>query len=257
MEHASIGRAGPLDAAHHVAGLHVDDLALAAACAAGIERAWDHFVREYRPSLYRAADAMDPTGGARELADALYADLYGLTSHGGERRSLFRHFHGRSRLTTWLRAVLAQRYVDVIRGRRRFDPLPDEEAARAPRASEAATPDQSRFAALMHVVLAAGLATLVPRDRLRLSMYYVHDLTLAEIGRTFGEHEATVSRHLSRTRRELRASMEQQLRDEHAMNESAIDECFRAVLGDPGSLDLTELVGALPGGKIGSPDRSS
>jgi RNA polymerase sigma-70 factor (ECF subfamily) len=257
VTHASINQPGPLDGADVVGSLHLGDLALAAACAAGIERAWDHFVRDYRPALYRAADAIDPTGGARELADALYADLYGLTSQGGERRSLFRHFHGRSKLTTWLRAVLAQRYVDAVRGRRRFDPLPDEETAGAPRARETATPEASRFSALIRAVLAAGLARLVARDRLRLSMYYVHSLTLVEIGRTFGEHEATVSRHLSRTRRELRASMEQRLRDEHGLDDSAIDECFRAAMADPGSLDLTQLVGAIPGGKIGAPDRSS
>lgn len=257
---ASIAQPGPpgyVDAAHLVGSLHLDDLALAAACAAGIERAWEQFVRDYRPALYRAADAIDPTGGARELADALYADLYGLTSHDGERRSLFRHFHGRSKLTTWLRAVLAQRYVDAVRGRRRFDPLPDEEAAGAPRAREAATPEASRFAALIRAVLGAGLARLVARDRLRLSMYYVHNLTLAEIGRTFGEHEATVSRHLTRTRRELRASMEQRLHDEHGLDESAIDECFRSAMADPGSLDLTQLIGAVPGSKFGAPDRSS
>ncbi len=64
-----------MDAASHIAGLHLDDLAHAVACAAGIDRAWDHYVREYRHALYRAADANDPTGGAREHADAIYADL--------------------------------------------------------------------------------------------------------------------------------------------------------------------------------------
>jgi RNA polymerase sigma-70 factor (ECF subfamily) len=257
LAHASIDRAEPLDAARHIAGLHLDDLALAVACAAGIERAWDHFVREYRPALYRAADAIDSTGGARELADTLYADLYGLTSQEGERRSLFRHYHARSRLATWLRAVLAQRYVDAIRGRRRFDPLPDEEAAGALRSRQVATSDESRFAALIQKVLAAALVALAPRDRLRVSMYYVHNLTLAEIGRLVGEHEGTVSRQLSRTRRSLRASMAERLRDEHGLNESAIDECFRAVIHDPGSLDLSELVGPLPGSKIRTPNRSS
>jgi RNA polymerase sigma-70 factor (ECF subfamily) len=257
VAHASIDRAEPLDAARHIAGLHLEDLALAAACAAGIDSAWDHFVREYRPALYRAADAIDSSGGARELADALYADLYGLTSQEGERRSLFRHFHARSRLATWLRAVLAQRHVDAIRGRRRLDPLPDEEAAGALRARQVATADESRFAALIQKVLAAALAALAPRDRLRVSMYYAQNLTLAEIGRLVGEHEATVSRQLSRTRRSLRASMADRLRDEHGLNESAIDECFRAAIHDPGSLDLAELVGPLATGKIGAPDRSS
>ncbi|HEY6357789.1 MAG TPA: hypothetical protein VIX35_06070 [Vicinamibacterales bacterium] len=44
--HASIGQPGPpgeLDAADLVGSLHLGDLALAAACAAGIERAWDYF----------------------------------------------------------------------------------------------------------------------------------------------------------------------------------------------------------------------
>jgi RNA polymerase sigma-70 factor, ECF subfamily len=259
VAHASID-AGSVDPARHVASLHLDDLALAAACAEGTEAAWDHFVREYRPALYRAADAIDPAGGAREIADALFADLYGLTSEAGERRSLFRHFHGRSRLTTWLRAVLAQRYVDAIRERRRFDPLPDDEADEAPGASrqrETATPEQSRFTVLVQAVLAAAMSSLAPRDRLRLSMYYVHRLTLAEIGRAFGEHEATASRHLARTRRELRASMVQRLRDDHGLDEPAIDECFRAAMNDPGSLDLEHLVGALPGSKIVARDRSS
>ena len=44
----------------------------------GHEAAWEHFVREQRPSLYRAAEAIDPRGGTREIADSLYADLYGV-----------------------------------------------------------------------------------------------------------------------------------------------------------------------------------
>ena len=83
---------------------------------------------EYRPVLYRSADAIDPGGGARELADSIYADLFGLQERDGERRSLFRYFHGRSSLATWLRAVLAQRYVDRVRSSRRLTPLDDEEA---------------------------------------------------------------------------------------------------------------------------------
>src|SRR2546430_16826750 len=89
--------------------VHANDLALASACATGDEAAWERFIREYRPILYRAADALDSTGRARELADALYADLYGL----GERQSLFRYYQSRSSLATWLRAVLAQRYIDL------------------------------------------------------------------------------------------------------------------------------------------------
>src|SRR3954471_3671344 len=116
------------------------DLELARLCAAGDERAWERFVREYRPILYRAADALDRSGAAREIADSLYADLYGIKDGERERQSLFRYFQGRSSLATWLRAVLAQRYVDRLRVQRRLEPLPDEE----PPAADAEPPDPER-----------------------------------------------------------------------------------------------------------------
>jgi hypothetical protein len=79
---------------------HAADVDLAQLCAAGDERAWETFVREYRPLLYRAADALDRSGGARDVADALFAELYGIKDGGGPRQSLFRYFQGRSSLAT-------------------------------------------------------------------------------------------------------------------------------------------------------------
>src|SRR5574342_593185 len=52
--------------------LHLDDLALAWACADGSAAAGEHVMREHRPALYRAADAIDPSSG-REIADSLWA----------------------------------------------------------------------------------------------------------------------------------------------------------------------------------------
>jgi len=59
---------------------------------------------------------------AQELADSLFAELYGLVDGKRGERSLFRYFHGRSSLKTWLRAVLAQRHVDRLRESRRWNP---------------------------------------------------------------------------------------------------------------------------------------
>jgi hypothetical protein len=83
----------PRELDRYLNGLHLEDLALACACAAGDEEAWGHFVLEHRPVLYRAAAAIDPGGGARDLADALYADLFGLGGRSGGRQPLFRYFH--------------------------------------------------------------------------------------------------------------------------------------------------------------------
>jgi RNA polymerase sigma-70 factor (ECF subfamily) len=228
----------------YLASLRLEDLALACACAAGHEAAWDHFVLEYRPILYRAADALEPGGGARELADSLYGDLYGLGNREGERNSLFRYFHGRSSLATWLRAVLAQRLVDRVRAGRRTRPLPEEEPA-APESS-AADPDRNRYLALIQAALGNAVAALDPRDRLRLRYYYAQELTLAETGRLLREHEATVSRHLARTRKTIRREVERQLHAA-ALSAEQIDRCFECVTRDAGPLDLDDLLAETAG----------
>ena len=44
----------------YLESLHLEDLALACACAAGNESAWDHFVAVHRPALYRSAECATP-----------------------------------------------------------------------------------------------------------------------------------------------------------------------------------------------------
>ena len=226
----------------YLASLHLEDLALACACSAGDDDAWEHFIREHRPALYRAADALDPSGGARELADALYADLFGLAAASGERKSLFRYFHGRSSLATWLRAVLAQRTVDRARIRRREDALPEDDSSAASAAPPAApSPDRARHLELMQRALGEAVAALDAQDRLRLRCYYAQGMTLAETGRLVGEHEATVSRQLARARRTIRADVEQRLG--HAgLSAAEIERCVEEATEDSGSLDVAVLV---------------
>jgi hypothetical protein len=96
----------------------------------------------------------------------------------------------------------------------------------------------------MRRAVTAAISRLPARDRLRLGYYYAEDLTLAQIGRALGEHEATVSRNLAKARREIRTDVERQLREEERMNPSQIDECFAAVVEDVGSLDVSDLLGS-------------
>jgi RNA polymerase sigma-70 factor (ECF subfamily) len=222
-----------------VRALHLEDLALACGCAAGEDAAWEHFIREHRPTLYRAADALDPSGSARDLADGIYGELF--------ERSLFRYFHGRSSLSTWLRAVLAQRHVDRLRAGRRLEPLPEEDstagAALAGRA-EAGPHDSERprYFSLMRDALQRAVEGLPPRDRLRLACYYAQELTLAETGKLLGEHEATCSRQLARTRKTLRGEIERVLTAEHRLSQAEIATCVASVSEDAGPLDLRHLL---------------
>ena len=131
----------------------------------------------------------------------------------------FGYFHGRSSLSTWLRAVLAQRQVDRVRARRHDAPLDDDDSSAAVTTSPQPDPERSRYLALIERALTAAIAALAARDRLRLASYYTNGMTLAETGRLLGEHEATVSRHLARTRRMIRERVEQHLRVEDRLHE--------------------------------------
>src|SRR6266481_7945619 len=213
----------------YLSTLHLQDLALACACAEGRSDAWDHFVATFRGYMRSAAGAIlrcpSDSPAACELADSLFAELYGL-GEGANRRSLFRYFHGRSSLKTWLRAVLAQRHVDAIRASRRFTNLDTADGeidltALRPALLPAISPDgaglqrdphRDELVAVFHRTLEVALGLLAPRDKERLRLYYAAEQTLAEIGRKLGEHESSVSRNLDRTRRELRQQVEQALR---------------------------------------------
>jgi hypothetical protein len=89
-----------------------------------------------------------------------------------------------------------------------------------------------------------------------LALYYVQDLTLAQIGRALHEHEATASRHLARTRREIREDVEHHLRETEGMSDAEVSECFSSITGDTGTLSLAEMIGRSSSRKKLASDRS-
>jgi RNA polymerase sigma-70 factor len=245
----------------YLSSLHLEDLALADACANGSEAAWEHFVATYRPYLHAAAAAIlrchAGSPEACDLADSLFSELYGLAAGKGSERSLFRYFHGRSSLKTWLRAVLAQRHVDSIRASRRFEGLPegdppDEEQRTQPRPQlQLNDPHRQRYVVLFSRALETALGSLPSQEKERLRLYYAEEKTLAEIGRLLGEHESSVSRHLDRTRCDLRGGVENMLRRgfaagngfaaESGLSDAEIALCFE-YSAEEAPIDLEKLL---------------
>jgi RNA polymerase sigma-70 factor (ECF subfamily) len=248
-KHFGAAHASPEELKQYWGSLHLEDFALAVACAEGCPHAWEHFVAVYRGYLRASAGVILQCAAASpaacELADSLFADLYGLQDGKRSERSLFRYFHGRSSLKTWLRAVLAQRHVDGIRSSRRFCELQDQEdgssqshysTPASSRAQTPADPHRQRYISLFTRTLEVALGLLAPEDKERLRLYYAELQTLAEIGRTLGEHESSVSRSLERIRRQLRHDVEQALRKgsgvsngplaEPGLSEAEISICF-------------------------------
>jgi RNA polymerase sigma-70 factor len=217
--------------------LHAEDLSLAIACQAGDSGAWEHFITSFRPALYAAARAIagDESRG-REIADSLWAEMYGLEVRDGRRRSILSYYHGRSSLLTWMRAVLAQRHVDYIRSQARIAPLDDhaEQASTLDSSDDgdASDSDRERYVAMLGKALDAALKSLAPRDRMRMAYYYRHDLSLKEIGRIMNEHESTVSRRLARTREDLKLAIERTLHEADKLSREQIALCYDFAAGD-------------------------
>ena len=184
--------------------LRVDELALARACAAGNNYAWEIFLTRFREKLYQSALRIArEDSAARDLADTLYADLYGTSTREGQRVSKLASYTGRGSLEGWLRTVLAQEYVNRYRRTRRLVSL-DEESEDgvqfcAPEA-ESPIPADARLSQATD----EALASLAAEDRLVLSAYYLDGRTLAEIARMLGVHESTISRKLDKLAKSLR-----------------------------------------------------
>ncbi len=215
--------------------LHLEDLALALACRAGNDAAWREFDAKFRPVIDKIARGITrDSQRACEIVDSLYGDLYGF-ARDGERRSPLDHYHGRSPLAAWLRVVIAQREAQAWRDAYRSHPDGDLDCAIASidhAAPAPDDPDRARYLAMVAGALRDALDMAGARDRLRLSYYYVQELTLAETGALMGEHESTVSRNLARTRIEIRRNVENTLRQEYRLSDDQISRCFEYATGD-------------------------
>jgi len=216
-------------------GLRLADLVLARACASGHQGAWEHFLAVYRQPLTRAAIAITGSESlGRDLADQLYAELYGLTTRDGVRRSPLDSYRGRGSLMGWLRTTLAQRYVDHHRRTRRELPLDDPADGYEP---PAATPEPDIPHAelqLLSKAIAEALRQLAAEDRFLLASYYLDGRTLLEIAPLLHIHEATVSRKLHRVTGDLRKQVIRNLQG-LGLSKPAAQEALGA---DPRDLNL-------------------
>jgi RNA polymerase sigma-70 factor (ECF subfamily) len=221
----------PTQEAAFYRALRLPELALAQACSLGRDAAWQRFLSLYRTPLTQAAISI--TGSAtlgHDLADSLYAELFGLSERAGQRRSPLASYSGRGSLLGWLRTTLAQRHIDHLRRTHRETPLDNLDAA-AP--ASAATPLPAELTRLKQAV-ARTFTALPPDDRFLLASYFIDQKTLLQIARVLQVHEATVSRKLKR----LTTGMHKQLLlnlQSGGLSKRAAEEALGA---DPRDLDI-------------------
>ena len=207
--------------------LKLEELALAHGSAAGHDAAWQAFLTRFREKLYDIARGITKEdSSARDLADSLYADLYGTSERDGRRVSRLSFYMGRGSLEGWLRTVLAQEFVNRYRKQKRLVSL-EEQAEDGVQFSAAEPGPSGPVDNRLGAALDEALGRLVGEDRLVLAAYYLDNRTLTEIGRMIGVHESTISRRLEKLLKALRKQVMAGL-VQRGMNRGQAEEALEA-----------------------------
>ena len=205
--------------------LQADDLCLIVACENGDQSAWTDLVERFSTTVRSAArSASSNEEGAEDLAQSIWAELYGLKiSEEGKPAGKLAYYSGRGSLAGWLRAVVAQLAIDQHRKQSRL--VQTEEDGDFDRLIQQNKDDNNwsghggvinpemqvstkLAGAQLQESLAAALGKLSAEDRLLVKLYYFDGLKLHEAGALLGFHEATASRRLTRIYADLRQQVE-------------------------------------------------
>jgi len=229
----------PTDIEEFVHDIRADDLCLIVACEKGDEKAWEDLVANFDSTVKSAARKISSNNeDAEDLASSIWAELYGLrVDADGNKKSKLAYYSGRGSLAGWLRAVVSQLAVDQFRKTSKFVQI-EEDREFENLANEAANGDGNFFGSTtenpedlltdkqtesdVSTALSAAIAELESEDRLILKLYYFDDLKLKDIAATFGYHEATASRKLTRVQTEIRKGVEKQLKNTHGWTDNEV-----------------------------------
>jgi len=220
------------EAADFCGALRLEELVLARGCAAGNERAWQNFISRYRHKLHAMAlHITRDAAHAAELADSLFADLYGVNTRNGVRNSKLVFYTARGSLEGWLRTVMAQEFINRYRKQKRVVSLDEQEEEGTQFIAPNSDPVIARDSRL-EAATDEALAELSPEDRYVLAAYHLDGRTLAEIARVLGLHESSISRRLDRVTTTLRKRILACLRDRglsHAQAKEALETDVRDI----------------------------
>lgn len=210
--------------------LRLEELALARGCAAGHEKAWEIFLTRFREKLYDAARGITGNDGGKELADSLYAELYGVSEREGRRVSKLASYTGRGSLEGWLRTVLAQEYINRYRKTKRLISLEEHEEAGTQFEARQEEPVVAVDPRLEEATDEA-LAALGAEEKYVFAAYYLDGRRLAEIGRTLGAHESTISRKVEKIAKAVRKAIVEGLR-RRGLSERQVAEALESDVRD-------------------------
>lgn len=228
-------------------GMQASDLCLILACERGDEDAWSDLVERFSTTVRSAArSASANEDGAEDLAQSIWAELYGLRiGKDGKRSSKLAYYSGRGSLAGWLRAVVAQLSVDTYRKQSRLvqtendadlDRLandmqvtPGLSTIRSSQLNPEQAISNQQSQSDLETALSSAIEELSGEDRLLVKLYYFDNLRLREAGSVLGIHEATASRRLTRIHSDLRKRVSQILIEDRGWTKAETERSFADV----------------------------
>ena len=198
----------------------VTDLYLACAIGRGDAAA----LRAFEQQLAQVGAAIAHLDGGSALVDDVVAAMRErvlAASAGGKAK--IADYRGRGDLRGWLRVIAVREALQLMRARRREEPLADELATKLAEHPVPLADDERR---VYREAFTAALATLTPRDRNLLRQQYIYGATIDELGTLYAVHRATVARWIAQVRdtllRRTRAHIGEALR----LDDTALDSAM-------------------------------
>jgi RNA polymerase sigma-70 factor, ECF subfamily len=206
----AIARAAGDDVEPGLTELHVEDLALAVACADGVPNALAHCDRLCASAITAAVARVDRSADLRdEVRQILWQRIFVGTTGKSPR---IQSYAGRGPLAGWV-AVAAQRVaLDLRRSAARttsMDPRADEvlPANQHPEIDYLRT----RYKAEFEAAVREALAGLPDRDRLLLKLTIVNGLSHEQLANIYSVNQSTITRWIARAREQVLAVTEREV----------------------------------------------
>lgn len=197
---------------------HLEDLALAFACARGDEAAARHFEKRWMPV---AARSLQKVGIDASLVDDVLSWLR-VELFARDQGPLLDTYSGKSDLGGWLRAIVV--HEGIRRAKRQRRDVTAEAANEIPMPDVELTALRGAYGKQFTQAITETFATLSVDQRNILRQSFLDGLSIDVLAKLYNVHRATAARRIQSAREALVAGVRERLKASLGLGESGVDE---------------------------------
>ncbi len=188
-----------------VANIHVEDLYLACACAAGMDCAISTYRRRVEHLVTAIARRFDTDSSF--VDDVLQLLMQKVLVRDGEREPRIPDYSGQGALDAWTRIAATRVAIDLQRRNRVWSNASDEGILDAILPHEDAELEfaRGRYLDEVNAAFSDAFAQLSPRERNVLRLHLLEGLNIERIGAIYHVHRSSVARWITRAKGEVLA----------------------------------------------------